>query len=285
MTNPEQFVNDPIAEKVWHTYMTTGKLPDYAQPVWFENKYLRPFVRLLPSDPRCRWCYYPFQGIGGKLSRMFLGVTPSKLNPQLCNVCERTASKFPGGTEIEVSVLFADVRGSTTIAEKMSPAEFSYLIDSFYKATTKVLFKKKAFVEKLIGDEVTGFFVPGFAGNSHASLAVEAGEDILRATGHDNPKGPWIPVGVGVHTGIAFVGAVSSDGGGADITVLGDTANAGARLTSQAATGEIVLSNETRISAGINTEGMEARHLKLKGRTEEMDVWVKTISASKPATQ
>lgn len=285
MDKPKQFVDNPKAEKVWHSYMTTGKLPDYAQPVWFENKYLRPFVRLLPSDPRCRWCYYPFQGIGGRLSRILLGVAPSKLNPQLCNVCERTANNFPGGTEIEVSVLFADVRGSTALAEEMSPAEFSHLIDSFYKATTRVLFKQRAFVEKLIGDEVTGFFVPGFAGETHAHNAVEAGEGILRATGHNNPDGPWIPVGVGVHTGIAFVGAVSSEGGGADITVLGDTANTGARLASQAATGEIVMSDATRVAAGIDTIGMQARHLKLKGRTEELDVWVKNLSVSKPATQ
>jgi adenylate cyclase len=280
MNKPDQFTDDPVAEEVWRSYMTTGKLPDYAHPVWYENKYLRPFVRLLPSDPRCRWCYYPFHGIGGRLSRILLGVTPSKLNPQLCNMCERTANKFPGGTEIEVSVLFADVRGSTTIAEKMSPAEFSHLIDSFYKATTRVLFKKRAFVEKLIGDEVTGFFVPGFAGKTHARYAVEAGEEILRATGHDSPDGPWIPVGVGVHTGVSFVGAVSSEGGGADIAVLGDTPNTGARLASHATTGEIVMSNATRVSAGIGTDGMEPRHLKLKGRTEEMDVWVKKLSTS-----
>ena len=279
MNRPDQFTDDPVAEEVWRSYMTTGKLPDYAHPVWYENKYLRPFVRLLPSDPRCRWCYYPFHGIGGRLSRILLGVTPSKLNPQLCNMCERTANKFPGGTEIEVSVLFADVRGSTTIAENMSPAEFSHLIDSFYKATTRVLFKKRAFVEKLIGDEVTGFFVPGFAGETHARNALEAADSILQATVHDRPDGPWVPVGVGVHTGVSFVGAVSSEGGGADIAVLGDTPNTGARLASQAATGEIVMSDATRVAAGIGTKDMQARHLKLKGRAEEMDVWVKKIAA------
>jgi adenylate cyclase len=279
MDKPDQFVDNPVAEKVWRSYMTTGKLPDYAQPVWYENKYLRPFVRILPSDPRCRWCYYPFHGIGGRLSRLLLGLTPSRLNPQICNVCESTAHKFPGGTEIEVSVLFADVRGSTSIAEKMSPAEFSHLIDSFYKATTRVLFKQRAFVEKLIGDEVTGFFVPGFAGETHARNALEAADGILQATGHDSPDGPWIPVGVGVHTGVSFVGAVSSEGGGADIAVLGDTPNTGARLASQAATGEIVMSDATRVAAGIGTKDMQARHLKLKGRAEEMDVWVKKIAA------
>jgi class 3 adenylate cyclase len=131
----------------------------------------------------------------------------------------------------------------------------------------------------LIGDEVTGFFVPGFAGETHARNALEAAEGILRATGHDRPDGPWIPVGVGVHTGVSFVGAVSSEGRGADIAVLGDTPNTGARLASQAATGEIVMSDATRVAAGFGTEDMQARHLKLKGRAEEMDVWVKKIAA------
>jgi hypothetical protein len=72
----------------------------------------------------------------------------------------------------------------TTLAEKQSPAEFSRLIDRFYTATSKVLYKKNALLEKLIGDEVTAFFVPGVAGPQHARLAIEAGEEILRATGH-----------------------------------------------------------------------------------------------------
>jgi adenylate cyclase len=280
----EQTEKNPLAEEMWRTYMTTGEAPKFAGSPWFESKFLRPIVKLLPTDPRCRICYYPFGGIGGMLVRTLIGIEASRMNPHLCNVCERAANKYRGGAEIELSMLFADVRGSTGLAEKMSPAEFSRLIDRFYKATTKVLFSRNALVEKLIGDEVTAFFVPGIAGDSHARVAFEAGEEILRATGHGDPYGPWIPVGVGIHTGVAFVGAVSTEGGVADITVLGDTANVAARIASEARAGEVMLSDASRRAAGLKTDGMRARRLELKGRKEPIDVWAKKIGANDPAT-
>ena len=114
------------------------------------------------------------------------------------------------------------MRGSTTLAEKMVPSEFSRLIDRFYRVATDILVDADAWIEKLIGDEVTGLFIPGYAGPHHARLAVEAAQAILQATGHSSPEGPWIPVGVGVHTGIAYVGTVGKGGGMIEITALGD---------------------------------------------------------------
>ncbi len=115
-------------------------------------------------------------------------------------------------------------------------------IARFYQATSKVLYSKNALLEKLIGDEVTGFFVPGIAGPDHARVAIEAGEEILRVTGHADPRGPWVPVGVGVHTGLAFVGAVGSADSAPEISVLGDTVNTAARIASQAKAGELLFS-------------------------------------------
>lgn len=270
--------NDPLVEKVWRTYMNTGKVPQGIDLAWFESKALRPIVRLLPDDPRCRVCMYPFEGVGGKLAKIAFGLEPSKMNPQLCNVCERFAEKYPGGAEVEVTLLFADVRGSTGIAEGMSPLEFSRLINRFFRAATKVLFRKYAMIEKLVGDEVAAFFVPGFAGDDHSNVAVKAGIEILKATGHEDPTGPWIPVGVGVHTGPAYVGSVSTEEGVADITVLGDSVNLAARLTSQAGAGQVILSETTRIEAGIEPEGKESRRLELKGKSEPVDAWVITVS-------
>jgi adenylate cyclase len=267
----------PQAEEVWREYMTTGEMPEYVPTQWFERKLLRPLVKLLPKDPRCKVCLYPFKGIGGTLVRAFLGVAPSKLNPHLCNVCERAANHFHGGAEIEVSVLFADVRGSTGLAEHMSPAEFGQLIDRFYMATTRVLYSKNALVEKLIGDEVTGFFVPGFAGKNYTRVAIEAGEEILHAIGYGSPTGPWLPVGVGVHYGIAFVGSVTSEGGAANITVLGDTANVGARLTSLAGAGEMMISEAARQAANLDPGEMEMRKMVLKGRSDPLDVWIRKV--------
>jgi adenylate cyclase len=265
--------------------MTTGQVPKFADDPWFEARWLRPLVKALPSDPRCRICYYPFQGVGGMLARTLLGVEPSKLNPQLCNICENASRRFPGGTEVEMSLLFADVRGSTGIAERISPVAFSRLINRFYQATTRVLYRKNGLVEKLIGDEVTGFFVPGIAGVDHARAAIEAAEEILRATGHDGASEPWIPVGVGVHTGVAFVGAVSGSANLPDITVLGDTVNAAARLAARAATGEVLFSEATRKAAGLKVEGLEGRHLSLKGRSEPMDTWTKRLGSGRARQQ
>jgi adenylate cyclase len=279
MSSADQSEHDHQAEEIWRTYMTTGEMPAFLGAPWFMKRFMRPVAKWLPSDPRCRICDYPFQGIGGWLARALFRLEPSKMNPQLCNICEASAHAFHGGAEVEMSLIFADVRGSTTIAENQSPAEFSRLIDRFYQATAKVLYKKDALLEKLIGDEVTGFFVPGIAGPEHARRAIEAGEEILRVTGHADPHGPWVPVGVGVHTGLAFVGAVGSRDT-PDISVLGDTVNAAARIASQAGAGEMLFSEAARAAAGLKNDGLEARHLSLKGRTEPIDVWVKRVVAA-----
>ncbi len=262
---------------IWHHYLTTGDMPKGLGVPWFMTRAFKPLIKRLPSDPRCRLCDLPFQGLGGFVTRSFLGVIPSSLNPHMCNMCEDALREFNCGVEVEISLLFADVRGSTTIAEKISPAEYSRLIDRFYTAASKVLFWKNGLLEKLIGDEVAGFFVPGFAGADHARVAVEAAAEILRMTGHGEGQAPWIPVGVGVHTGLAYVGAVGAGGGVPDITVLGDAVNTASRLASQAKSGELVFSEATRAAAGLPNTGLEARHLSLKGRTEPIDVWVQKL--------
>jgi adenylate cyclase len=257
---------------MWRIYMTTGKLPDDVDNRW-HAPLLRPLIRRLPTEPRCLVCYYPFEGLGGQLASRLLGIKRSRLNPNLCNACEMLAEAYQGGAEIEMSMLFADVRGSTAMAEKMSPTDFSRLIDRFYKAATRQIFAANGMVEKIIGDEVTGFFVPGFAGDDHPLVAVETARAILKATGHRAVSGPWAPVGIGVHTGLAFVGAVSTENGAADITILGDAVNTAARLASLAQAGEVIASDEAIRAAGLSTAGMEARRLQLRGRSEPVDAW------------
>jgi adenylate cyclase len=155
----------------------------------------------------------------------------------------------------------------------MSPSDYSKLINRFYRAGTKALYDSGALVEKLIGDEVAGLFVPGLAGQDHARKAVDAAKEILRATGHADENGPWIAVGAGVHTGIAYVGSISSEGI-TDITALGDSVNITARLASQAGPGEVIVSDDSRKSAGLPEAGLEARQLQLKGRAEPVSTWV-----------
>lgn len=179
-------------------------------------------------------------------------------------------SKRPGGAEVEISMVFADVRGSTTLAEGMSPAEFRHLINRFYTETTAVLIKYEAVIDRLVGDQAVGYFIPGLAGQDHARKAIEAGQEILVKTGHSMPGGPWIPVGAGVHTGIAFVGTVGSEDGITDFTALGDSVNAGARLASVADVGELIISETAFSAAGMENEGLEERDLELKGRAGKL---------------
>ena len=255
-----------MVEKLWRTYLTTGEVE--------AERRKRRLFKMLPGTPRCKNCYAPFQGAGSRVVKLFYGKRPSNLNPQLCNICEEFARQYQGGAEIELSLLFGDVRGSTTLAESMSPTDFGRLVNRFYKATTHVMVQTDALIDKIIGDQVAGMYVPGIAGPDHARRAIEAAQEILRVTGHGAADGPWIPLGIGVHTGTAFVGAVGSEEGTVDITVLGDTANTAARLSTSAGQGEILISQAASDAAEMQNDDMVQRSLELKGKSAAMTVYV-----------
>ncbi len=231
-------------------------------------------LRFLPAAPRCRLCRAPFRAPGALLLRRY-GFKPWEKNPNICGRCfkgmETQARSCPAsredgevsGAEVEISMLFADVRGSSRIARTMPVLEFSQLMNRFYRISSHVLFEHDAIVEKFVGDEVVGLFVPLLAGKDHARRAVDTAEALLRATGHGTPEGPWAPLGVGVHTGTAFVGVVSSEGTG-DFTALGDPMNVAAHLSAQAGIGEILVTTEAASAASLS-DGFERRSLSLKG--------------------
>lgn len=259
-------VNDTMAEEVWRDLLTKGDIKHARQ--------LRRLYRLLPSEPRCVHCNRPFRGIGGLLVRHLSGIQPSRLNPRYCNDCEVFAKKHPGGAEVELAMLFADVRGSTTLAEKISAIDFTSLINRFYQKTSDVMIRSDALIEKLMGDEVAALFVPGYAGPEYTKRAVEAAKEVLKVTGHAHSKEPWIPVGIGVHKGTAFVGAIGSKDDVIEITALGDAVNITARLSQAAGPGEIIVSEEACAAAEMDCENFESRQLSLKGRSEPVNVRV-----------
>lgn len=260
----------------WLDYLSQPPSPDYPTFTHTIPALRHLFVRL-PSDPRCRLCAAPFSGIGGKLLSPF-GFRPSLISPNLCARCDVVARHVGGGTEVESTLLFADIRGSTTIAEDLTPTEFSHLINRFYKETTKVLVEADALIDKLVGDEVTAFWVPGFAGTDHPVKAVQAAQDLLRVTGHSNPEGPWVPVGIGLHFGESYVGVVGEEGGMRDMTILGDNVNIAARLASIALAGEIIISEDACQAAQLDTATLEKKELSLKGKIKPIIVRVIKVS-------
>jgi adenylate cyclase len=230
--------------------------------------------RLLPSDPRCKTCYTPFGGIGGWWMRR-LGRRRWDKNPAFCTGCiESFATIGVGGAEIELSLLFADVRGSTGLAERISPAAYSSLMNRFYEVAVETLVDHDGIVDKFVGDEAVGLFVPGMTGPEHAKKAVDAARKLVRKSAELVHDGRPLPVGAGVHTGIAFAGLVGKFGAELEFTALGDAVNACARLASMAAAGEVLVSATAAGQAGLDTTGLEQRELALKGRMEPLDTFV-----------
>jgi adenylate cyclase len=188
--------------------------------------------------------------------------------------------KYPGGTEIELSMLFVDVRGSTSLAERMNASDYSRLMNRFYKAATDVLIKTDAFIDQFVGDEAVGLYIPLFTGPNHARAAVMGAQELLRAMGYGGKQEPWIPVGVGVHTGVVFFGTISgSEGSVTDVAALGDNVNVAARIASKAASGEALVSEVAYTCAGLNLGNLEQRQLELKGKSEPIGVRVLQVTA------
>jgi adenylate cyclase len=252
----------------WHAILT-GEHPGLRRG--------RAFFARLPGSPRCKLCHAPLAGPLSPLLRL-LGKARSSKNPRFCADC---LAKAPlGGAEVEVSLLFADVRGSTSLAERLRPSEFAARMNAFYAAGTDALIRTDALIDKFMGDEVIGLYTPGFAGPDHARQAVTGARELLRATGHADPDGPWLPIGIGVHIGIAYVGAVGTEGSVSDVTALGDAANTAARLASAAGPGEILVSAAAYEAAGLDTDQVEQRRLQVKGRLEPVNVRVLRAGAT-----
>jgi len=178
-----------------------------------------------------------------------------------------------GGAEVELTSLFADVRGSTPLAEKLGATGIHDVMDRFYSEGVDALVRGGALIERFMGDQIVGYFVPGYAGREHAKRALESGLDVLRLTGNAATAVPWLPVGVGVHTGTAFMGTVGRPGGLLELTALGEDVNIAARLASEAATGELVCSEVAFRAAGLDLVS-EPRSLTLKGVSEPISVRV-----------
>jgi adenylate cyclase len=246
---------------VWWFWFSTN--------AFYVDKRLRHVLRVLPRDPRCRFCNAPFQGIGGTIVRVLFGKERSALNPRYCNLCEIASKEFPGGAEVEMSMLFIDIRGSTALSEKLSPTEFSQVINRFYSAATKVIIEQDGLVEKLAGDEVAAFWGAGFAGPEYVKRTINVAQKLLRVMEEQK-----IPVGIGVHAGTAYFGSMGTEEGLTDISAKGDEVNTAARLASKAGVGEIIVSEQALKKTSIDGNNLEQRQLELKGISEPVSVRV-----------
>jgi adenylate cyclase len=253
----------PRNEEAWRALLT-GPDPMFARS--------RALFQHIPHEPRCKMCAAPFAGPGAPLMRL-VGMGRWSKNPKYCARCKNMIEKRHGGAEIESTFLFADMRGSTAMGEQLSPTEFREMLDRFYGIATRELVDSDAIIDKFVGDEVVAIFIPALNGERHAAKAVEAARRLLAATVAASDGGKPFPIGIGVNTGVAFVGAVG-DAANPDMTALGDAVNTAARLASAAGAREILVSSSTAAAAGLQTDALEHRALELKGKQLPTDVYV-----------
>src|ERR1700690_2157118 len=110
---------------------------------------LRRAFRRVPDGPRCKLCHAPFAGFGGFVLRPWFG--PWERNAQLCKNCMRhLTEQGVGGAEVELSMLFADIRGSTGLGGPLPPAEFTALLSSFYRLASAAITSNDGVVDKFV---------------------------------------------------------------------------------------------------------------------------------------
>ena len=186
LANKDEGLSDAPSDRaltLWTAYLTG----DYSH---LDSQVLavRQLFKRLPSATRCRVCNAPFQGLGGAVVSLFgFGAGRSSFNPSLCDRCEKIVKHHQVGTEVQLTLLFADVRGSTALAEDIGPSAFHHLINRFYTASTEVLVQTNALIEKMIGDEVAGLYVPGIAGAGSRTGRLQCGTSLAES---DRACGP-----------------------------------------------------------------------------------------------
>jgi adenylate cyclase len=238
------------------------------------TKFRKQLMRV-PAAPRCKLCAAPFAGPGGAVLR-HLGFGRYPGNPAICQNCISQFSKNGiTGAEIPVTLLFADIRGSTALGERVRPTEFHDFLVKFYRIGSSTILDHDGLVDKLVGDEVIGLFFGGVSGPRHAAAAVAAAADLVARCGRADatPMGP-IPIGAAVHTGDAYVGPTGPEGAVDDFTALGDVVNSTARLASAAGAGELFISVDAAEAAGTVPVDAERRTLEVRGREATIEVVV-----------
>jgi adenylate cyclase len=234
---------------------------------------MRRVMGRLPHGPHCKLCAAPFEGPAGAVLR-HVGFARFPGNPAICGSCIKSLNKVGVfGAEIPVSLLFADIRGSTGIAERSSPTEFRAFLDRFYQLSSRAILDNGGMVDKFVGDEAIGLFFVGISGTEHTAAAIRAARALLDAVGRADasPSGP-IPVGAAVHAGEAFVGSTGAGDVVNDFTALGDVVNTTARLASEAAAGELLVSIEAAKAGDLDSPSFEHRMLSVRGRSEAVEV-------------
>jgi adenylate cyclase len=211
------------------------------------------------------------------------GITRSKMNPNICTICERSFRRIKGKQHITATatILFADIRGYTHLSDRIDPAVLGEIVSTFQDQCAQAIWAHDGIVNKQMGDGLMAIFNFPIRIERHAAAAIAAAIDIqrrcaevLERLGSSSGELPdkSIGVGVGIHSGEVEIGEFSSFR--SDFTAIGGTVNLTSRLESQAAAGEILVSAEAAAAASDLVAAAETRSLTLKGIEHPVSAYV-----------
>ena len=177
----------------------------------------------------------------------------------------------------EVTVMFSDIRGFTTLSETAAPEEVVALLNGYFTRQVEIIFKHGGTLDKFIGDGIMAFWGAPTAYPDHARRAVEAALAMSATLDEFRDElgtlGAALDIGIGLHTGNAVVGFIGSDER-LDYTAIGDTVNSASRIEGQTkGVCRILVSKATRDAAGEDFEWRDHGFHRVKGRGEELHLF------------
>jgi len=184
-----------------------------------------------------------------------------------------------GGQKQELTVLFSDIRGFTSMSEKLAPEEVVHTLNEFLSAMTDIIFRNNGTLDKFMGDAVMAVFGSPVFYKDHALCAVRAAFMMKGKLNELNEKWkkqgrPPLAIGIGINTGEAIAGNMGSIRR-MEYTVIGDTVNLASRLESlnKELNTEILISESTYMAVKGNVNAKEYTGIKVKGKEKNIKVY------------
>jgi adenylate cyclase len=227
----------------------------------------------------CKGCWQqmrvpvPLRGPASLPLRMF-GIRPSRMNPNTCTVCELMFTRVMKARKItvDVSVLFADLRGYSALSQSLRPDAVSSLLDAFYDECAAAIWEHDGILNKTVGDAVMAIFNFPIRQEDHPERAVLVGREIQRRCKARRASllaenvgldGTELGVGIGIDCGSVSFGEFGRSH--RDLTAIGTVVNTAARAQAAADAGRILVTRAIYDRAGGVMAGSEAREYALKG--------------------
>jgi len=217
----------------------------------------------------------PLRGVLSMPFRLF-GIRPSRMNPNTCTICELMFTKVMKARKITIdaTILFADLRGYTSLSQSQSSEAVSGLLDAFYDECADAIWERDGLLNKTIGDAVMAIFNFPINQGEHPRQAVLAAQDIQRRWNNKRESlseefglaRAELGVGIGVHCGELSFGEFGRSH--RDLTAIGTVVNLASRAQSAAAAGEILVTQAVYERAQSELAGSRPQQRELKGFEE-----------------